>query len=164
MLDQNLAIFEGCFGATCAGDTGLTGEWPNIIMCELVGHRNQETTLGRGQGWFLFGSSHRNAVLGSRASDAVYTELLDVGLPNLVAKPCWTVCRCSYLLAPSLEHVYAVGSTLAKRDLGVAARCSLESGATRLPRSEDDVGILALFLEHEVLLISHCIFPVWTVQ
>ena len=60
-------------------------------------------------------------VLGSRASDAVYTELLDVGLPDFVAKPCWTVSRCSDLLAPALEYVDAVGAALAKGDLGVAA-------------------------------------------
>ena len=55
------------------------------------------------------------------ALDALDTKLLHVGLPNLVAKPGWSVLRCSDLLAPALEVVNSVGTTLAKRDGGVTA-------------------------------------------
>ena len=53
------------------------------------------------------------------ALDALDTKLLHVGLPNLVAKPGWSVLRCSDLLAPALEVVDTVGATPAQRNWGV---------------------------------------------
>ena len=56
----------------------------------------------------------------SRGSDAVYTELLDVRLPDFVTQPGWTVCRCCDLLTPALEVVDTVCAALTKGNGRVA--------------------------------------------
>ena len=93
-----------------------------------------------------------------RTSEVLNSDLLDVGLLDLVRQPSGAVRGLCDHRDRALEHVHTLRPALAQANVRVTTRRSLEGRATRLLAREHLARILSVFHQHEVLFISHEVF------